>query len=239
LNKAVDYYPGQTTLAIATCLKASGVDEVVLYINRCTRADIDALLAAGLGVHFVFETNPTYDSYFSAAQGHIDAMYAVSAANDLGLPTNTVVYLTVDENIDPRKTVPYFNAADTVFAGSRILGGVYGFQSMIDFARSQFGNFGKHLWQTYGHPNGDLDLWQNLQEPLCGIEVDVNDCYVHGLEPIVDRATYAAEIESFVKETIKVMVEQDGETRNAIAAAAGSPASASDVIAAIVKKLSA
>jgi len=152
----------------------------VLYLNRCTRADIDAILDAGLELHFVYETNPTYEGYFTWAQGRADANACIAMAAARGLPTATVVYLTVDVNLDPVKTIPYFNAADPLLAASPVVGGVYGFQSMIDFARHEFGNLGKHLWQTYGIAQGTLDLWQTEQRPECGITVDVNQAYVAG-----------------------------------------------------------
>lgn len=185
MTEVLDYYAVQSPETLQ-CLKASGAGGIAHYLTasmsdprEINRQELENALAAGLEVHLVYEMNPTYPGYFTFAQGIQDCLQAQARLNDLGAPDGTVVYFTVDVNIDPNLVTEYFNGVESV-ATPRIVPGGYGYQRFCEFAYEHFPNIGKHLWQTYGIPTVPLDMWQHLQEVRCGVEVDVNDANVSG-----------------------------------------------------------
>lgn len=171
------------------CLKANGISGVARYLTnsetdqrQLTPQELQFAHDAGLEVFFVYEMNPVYAGYFTANQGRIDALAAMDRLNWLGAPEGVVCYFAVDA---PAGTIPpsvldeYFNGVESV-CGTRFKPGVYGYAAHVEYARSNFPNTGKHLWQTYGTPQGPLDMWQHEQKTLCGVEVDINDATVSG-----------------------------------------------------------
>lgn len=187
MNIVLDFY-GPHTEATYGCL-AQNAQGIARYLTnsphdprQLTPDEVRWAHAAGLEVHVVYEMAPTYAGYFTFDQGVADCQNAMARLDELGAPEGTVCYFAVDA---PPSTIPvsvldeYFNGVASVQT-SRIVPGIYGFQAHIDYARTRFPNVGKHTWQTYGTPNGPLDLWQHLQEVRCGVEVDVNECSVSG-----------------------------------------------------------
>lgn len=181
----LDFFARQDRDTLA-CFKASGASGIARYLTdspfdrrQISKAEVADAHAVGLGVHFAYEMNPTYPAYFTFPQGAEDCRQAQERLTELGAPDGTVVYFTVDTNVDPVLTVGYFNGIESA-ATPRITPGIYGYQRMCEYAHSQFPNLGKHLWQTYGTPTLTLDLWQHLQEDRCGVSVDVNDAVVDG-----------------------------------------------------------
>ena len=140
--------------------------------------------ALGLAVHLFFEMNPTYPAYFTFAQGAEDCRQAQARLAELGAPDGTVVYFTVDTNIEPSLTPEYFNGVESAVT-PRIIPGLYGYQRMSEYAYSHFPNIGKHLWQTYGTKTVTLDGYQHLQEARAGVAVDVNEVSAPGWRPTV------------------------------------------------------
>jgi hypothetical protein len=185
MTTVLDYYAVQNR-ATLQCFKNGGADGIAHYLTasmsdprEINRQELEDSHAVDLAVHLVYEMNPTYAGYFTFAQGAEDCRQAQARLVDLGAPEGTVVYFTVDVNIDPNLTVEYFNGVASAVT-PKIIAGCYGFQRMCEFAFQRFPNVGKHLWQTYGTRTVPLELWQHLQETRCGVEVDVNDCTVDG-----------------------------------------------------------
>src|SRR5439155_26120068 len=115
------------------CLKTSGVDAIARYLTasmgdarQLTTREVADAHAAGLGVIFVFEMNPTYPGYFTFAQGVSDCQNAHARLIDLGAPVPSVVYFTVDTNIVPALTTTYFDGIESV-AGDAVTVGGYGY----------------------------------------------------------------------------------------------------------------
>ncbi len=182
-------YDKVATLDELRAFVAAGAAGIVRYIRlsdadptEITRQEVVDAHSVGLEVLFVIESNPTFPGYFTAVNGERDAQRCLAFLDALGAPAAVPFYLPVDTNIDPNLTLPYFNAADPIIQASPRAGsgGVYGYETMVEFARSEFGNLGRHLWQTYGNPHYPLDLWQRQQTNVGGVTVDINDCYIEG-----------------------------------------------------------
>lgn len=194
----LDYYAVQNR-ATLQCFKDSGVSGIAHYLTtsmsdprEINRQELEDSHAVGLAVHLFYEMNPTYPAYFTFAQGAEDCRQAQNRLADLGAPDGTVVYFTVDTNLEPTRVVEYFNGVESAKT-PRITPGLYGYQRMCEFAYANFPNIGKRLAQTYGTPTVPLDLWQHLQERRCGTEVDVNDCTADGWRKETDVAETAQE----------------------------------------------
>lgn len=188
MGVVIDYFSphGRTFM---DCVAAQGVNGIARYLTnsptdarQVTESEIADAHAAGLSVHFFYEMSPTYPAYFTYAQGAEDCRQAVYRLREIGAPDGTVVYFTVDVNVDPNIVVEYFNGIDSMTTPQIVPGG-YGFESFCDFARARFPEVGKHLWQTYGTAHGPLDAWQHEQLAMCGVAVDLNECSVAGWRP--------------------------------------------------------
>jgi len=166
-------------------------------IRQVTKQEVDDALALGLSVHFFYEMNPTYPAYFTHAQGQEDCRQAQWRLAELGAPRDTVVYFTVDTNIEPSLCDEYFNGVESGVTPA-IIPGAYGYQRFCEYAYANFPNVGKHLWQTYGRPTVPLDGYQHLQEVRAGVEVDVNDVSVSGWTTTVP--TSATEVDVSFKD---------------------------------------
>jgi len=218
----VDYYSDfllpDDSAAFMRCLKASGIDAIARYLTasmgdarQLTVREVADAHAAGLGVIFVFEMNPTYPGYFTFAQGVSDCQNAHARLIDLGAPAPSVVYFTVDANIAPALTTPYFDGIESV-VGDAVIAGGYGYERFVEYARANFSNVGKRLWQTYGTARGPLDLWQHEQLAMCGVTVDINDATVSGwrkdMDPEDEKALAEAGLDPNTIETIKRAIDE-------------------------------
>lgn len=203
----LDYYSAHDHGTMA-CFAANGATGIARYLVDDPANDPRALTAQevadahelGLSVHCFFEMNPTYAAYFTLAQGQHDARSALAHLRMLGAPHGTVVYFAVDA---PASRVPvnvldeYCNGIQDVLDNEDdglIAPGLYGFEAHVEYARTRFPKFGQHLAQTYGTPQGPLDLWQHEQDAICGVSVDKDDCTVDGWrkeEPVADLPQYA------------------------------------------------
>lgn len=189
MTVVVDYFSPHDR-AFMDCLVQNGVAGIARYLTNSPRdkrqitpQEIDDAHAAGLAIHFWYEMNPTYPGYFTFAQGAEDCRQAVYRLQELGAPAGTVVYFTVDTNMDPQLADEYFNGVESMVT-PQIAPGIYGYGRMVEHARKNYPNTGQHLAQTYsGRPLGPVDLWQHEQDALCGVSVDFNECSVAGWRP--------------------------------------------------------
>jgi peptidoglycan hydrolase-like protein with peptidoglycan-binding domain len=126
----------------AEALAAAGVRVVGRYLTNhrvtgardkaLTGAELRAIGAAGLGLWPIFEEGGDEASWFTFAQGIVDAHRAQDAAVHLGIPKQTTLYFAVDldasaEQIDSA-VLPYFRgvAAGLEDRGNTYKAGVYG-----------------------------------------------------------------------------------------------------------------
>lgn len=81
-------------------IAVAGFVSVGRYLKSLTRAEVDALHAAEIGLWLIFETTATR-ALGGAAAGESDGVKAASQAKALGAPPGTVIYWTVDTDVLP------------------------------------------------------------------------------------------------------------------------------------------
>lgn len=69
--------------------------------SHLTSDEVKLITEGGLYIVSLYEKNPTKLSYFTAAQGQLDAIRAIKKAKDLGQPLRTPIYFTVDYDASP------------------------------------------------------------------------------------------------------------------------------------------
>jgi len=131
----------------AACLRQAGVDFAFRYYSltthqpekRITRAEADALCAAGLQLGAVYEDGPTAVSYFTEARGRQDMANAIRFATDLGQPAGSAIYFTVDYDAPAADTMGPISDYFQALAGSPTpyTIGVYGSGAVCDFIKQQ------------------------------------------------------------------------------------------------------
>lgn len=99
----------------AKILKSNGYEIIGRYISGRFATSIDELtgiLNSGLNVFPIYETGGYEPSYFVNGQGSKDAVSAVQVAKSLGIPEGTVIYFTVDYDMQGYQidnlVIPYF-----------------------------------------------------------------------------------------------------------------------------------
>jgi len=131
-NKGLD--SAKSLAHVAAQLVAKGYSWVARYYFRSshfkdvlTAAEAKALAAAGLWVVAVYENGfPTTASYFTAAQGHVDAADAVLCAQHAGQPHGTPIYFAVDYDSAPKAVDDYFRAVSVIVRNAGYTPGIYG-----------------------------------------------------------------------------------------------------------------
>lgn len=130
------------TASKATTLANNGYNVVGRYLTgtiggsiskALTRSEINIIFNAGLRFFPIYQTNATYSTYFTYSKGSSDARAAITAAENLGIPTNTIIYFAVDfDAVDDQVTssiLPYFSAVKACFDNYVLKGyrvGIYG-----------------------------------------------------------------------------------------------------------------
>lgn len=197
--EVLDYYSAKDKATMA----GFGTQGIARYLTnspfdprQVTKQEVQDAHDLGLSFYFFYEMNPTYPAYFTFQQGAEDCRQAQDRLKELGAPNETVVYFTVDTNIEPSACDVYFNGVESVKTPA-IVPGAYGYQRLCEHAAQNYPNIGKHLWQTYGQPTVKLDAWQHLQENRAGVEVDVNDVSVPGWAGNGETVTDAEFLEKY------------------------------------------
>lgn len=129
------------TAQTAQTIKANGYQIVGRYLTgtvggtrskAITKAEAQIIFDAGLKFFPIYQDGGYYLDYFTSAQGNSDAIKAVKAANQLGLPKGTIIYFAVDfDAYDYQVTshvLPYFYSLSQRMRalGSPYRIGVYG-----------------------------------------------------------------------------------------------------------------
>lgn len=95
-----------------------------------TITEAKIILKAGLRFFPIYQTSSNSESYFTPEKGISDAQSAITAADALGLPADTIIYFAVDfDAMDYQITnsvIPYFEKVSEEIAKSRYKVGVYG-----------------------------------------------------------------------------------------------------------------
>ena len=126
----------------AQALAAAGYTTIGRYLTnssvsgaldkRITSDEVSAIAGAQLRVWPIFEEGGDELSWFSRAQGALDARSAVDAARALGVPKQTTIYFAVDLDVTPdditTSITPYFEgvAQGLSDTGDTYKAGVYG-----------------------------------------------------------------------------------------------------------------
>jgi len=104
-----------------------------------TSSEIQIILNAGLRFFPIYEDHGTTNSYFTSNQGAYDAYKAIVASENLGLPSGTFIYFSVDyDAIDSQVTsnvIPYFQAIKSYFdnyCSQKYKVGIYGARNLCN-----------------------------------------------------------------------------------------------------------
>ncbi|MFA4137704.1 MULTISPECIES: DUF1906 domain-containing protein [unclassified Brevibacillus] len=169
----------------AIAMAAAGMKFVCRYLvpismewKRLTRAEAEAITAAGMQVVSVFQRG-TNDAAGGAVNGSRDGKAALYEAKLVGQPVGTAIYFAVDFDAQPKDYAAieaYLRAAAKELPGYSV--GVYGSHAVLEEMAKR--GACKHFWQTYAWSRGNLSKAANLYQyqngqTLAGHTVDYND----------------------------------------------------------------
>jgi hypothetical protein len=173
------------TAKTAAAIAAAGYSFAARYLvptgyKRLTRAEAEAITAAGMQIVSVYETTADRAAG-GATNGAIDGSNAAGTARAIGQPAGSAIYFAVDFDAQPKDydaIEAYFRAAARQIIGYEI--GVYGSYAVIEEMARR--GAAKHFWQTYAWSRGKKSLRANLYQwqndtRLAGIGVDLNEGY--------------------------------------------------------------
>jgi len=187
----------RTTNALP-CLISGGLSSIIRYYarttmqpeKRLTRAEAEAIVAAGLSLSMVHQAGGADLGSFSAGKGRLDAHYTFRHAIEvIGQPSDTMIYFAVDFDCSPVQVVsniiPHFeaiNAVNTSGAFSkRFRIGAYGNGAVLSRLLEDGLIEAAWLSQSTGHhgsaafkSSGKWTLFQKLPSTLCNLGVDVD-----------------------------------------------------------------
>lgn len=179
------------------CLRAEGVETIIRYYarttrqaeKRLTRAEADAIVAAGASIAVVHQAGGASAGSFSRANGELDAEYALTYAIEvIGQPAASAIYFAVDFDCNAtqftRNVVPHFEALNESNQSGdfskRFVIGAYGNGLVLDGLLTAGLCGPAWLSQSTGHHGSKAfkasNRWTLFQGPsssLCGIGVDV------------------------------------------------------------------
>lgn len=164
-------------------LKNAGADFVARYLNNNSHTEAHGLLAAGLKIVSVFETNPTSAAYFVKGKGIDDAKNAINLAKAIGQPTHSAIYLTADFDVqcaDVPAVVDYFREAQETLGPAGYYTGCYAkYDVLVSLHNAGVGGY---YWEPASWSNGRVDSLACMYQAkynlnVCGIPVDLDECY--------------------------------------------------------------
>lgn len=169
----------------AKAIKEAGYEFAGRYLvpttmwKALTRAEAQALTAAGLKILTVWET--TADRVKGSANaGSADGANALKCAREIGMPSSGVIYFAVDfgaQASDMDAIEAYLRAARQNTEEYEI--GVYGSYSVVEeMAKRKACN---HFWQCVGWSYGQKSPHRNVYQAkwgmsVAGVAIDVNEC---------------------------------------------------------------
>lgn len=180
------------SMPVARTIKHAGYSGCARYLgaktlrlpNGMTREEVSALRVQGLEIVSIWETTPTYASYFTPSQARQDAQYALKEADWLHQRAGSTIYFTVDydaQEADFSAIIDYFSILRSVL-GARYKLGAYG---GIRTLRALQGSSGAPdaYWQTIAWSGGErfngVSLYQaEVSQRVNGFAVDINEVLV-------------------------------------------------------------
>ena len=210
------------TLEKAKAIAAEGYKFVARYLvperyawKRLTRAEAEAITAAGMKIVSVFETTANRPAG-GAAAGALDGAEALREARLIGQIPGTAIYFAVDfdagnEHFDTIEAYLRAAAAAVCPAGYEV--GVYGSCAVIEEMARR--GAAKHFWQTYAWSKGKKSARANIYQykngqTVAGHPVDLNESYGGegwwNLKPAEEQ--YPDGLSDFAKEAWKWVVEK-------------------------------
>lgn len=171
----------------ARAIRAAGYEFVCRYLvperyawKRLTRAEAEAITAAGMQIVSVFETTANRPAG-GAAAGAVDGAEALKEAKLIGQPLGSAIYFAVDFDAgakDMDAIEAYLRAAGEAIKGYRV--GVYGEYDVVEEMARR--GAAKHFWQTYawsrGRKSPRANIWQHKNDvTIAGHHVDLNESY--------------------------------------------------------------
>jgi hypothetical protein len=173
------------TAALASKFKSDGYEFVCRYLvpngwKMLTRAEAEAVSAAGLQIISVFET--TADRALGGyAAGLSDGAQAIQSARVVGQPKGTRIYFAVDFDataLQMPTVIDYIRGCST--ATPEYSTGVYGSASVVQAVRAAGACSG--YWQTYawsrGVKNSGIHVYQYQNNiTVNGIGIDLDESY--------------------------------------------------------------
>lgn len=197
--KGLDFTTPLST-AKAKELADNGIQFVCRYLvperlrsKRITKAEAEAITAAGMQIVSVYETTADRAKGGSEA-GRADGIAALKETKIVGQPVGSAVYFAVDYDAQPAEydiIEAYLRNAFAELPGYAV--GVYGsFAIVEEMARRKACT---HFWQTYAWSRGKLSSHVNVYQykngvKVCGITCDLNDSFGNeGWWQVAERTT--------------------------------------------------
>lgn len=207
------------TLEKAKALADLGYKFVCRYLvperyawKRLTRAEAEAITAAGLQIVSVFETTANRPAGGGPA-GFLDGTEALREAVSIGQPVGTAIYFAVDFDASAKDydaIEAYLRAAAGAIPGYRV--GVYGEYDVIEEMARR--GAAKHFWQTYAWSGGKKSAKANIYQykngqTVAGHPVDLNESYGNeGWWNLNEKKQSQDGLSSWAKEAWKWVVEK-------------------------------
>lgn len=167
-----------------TGLANNGIKYVGRYLSHSswkglTNNEATMLKTAGIDIFSIYETNPTSLTYFTESKGKSDALDAIALAQEVGQPTGTAIYFTVDYDAQPAHfpaILAYFKAIKENLSGFKL--GAYGSYAVLNFLHDN--NIADYYFQTVawsqGQRNNFLNIYQyQCDKTLAGVNVDYDN----------------------------------------------------------------
>lgn len=182
-TKAIDCAT-QLTVESATELKNEGISLVGRYLGHSWKGlsanEVAAIEGSGIKIFSIYETSPTKESYFSYDQGKEDAAGAIKFANEIGQPSESAIYFTVDfdaQAADMAKILDYFNGVNDGLNGSFKVGS-YGEFDVIEQIHAH--GLAQYYFQTYAWSKGEKSKFTSIYQykngqQIAGIGVDLDE----------------------------------------------------------------
>lgn len=179
----------------AKILKNNGYQIVGRYLTggdfkELRNGEAERIIQEGLFLFPIFQENGRQTSDFSYSRGQTDALNALNAAREKGMPAGTIIYFAVDfDAVDVEVTnyvIPYFEAIVDYMRNSEYRIGVYGARNVCrrvseisssivssfvsDMSTGYSGNIGYKLPQNW---NYDQINNVTISDPIYGsLEID-------------------------------------------------------------------
>lgn len=187
MEKGIDSAQRLSNRAIDLC-KKDGIQYIARYIGSAEnwktlkQDELEVILSNKLKLLSIWETNPTYPSYFSFDKGKQDAENATQYAQELGQSSGTAIYFAVDfsaERADLPSIVDYFTGIREGI-DAKFFPGAYGSYDVIRTLQAH--KSVTYFWQTYAWSNNKvckgIHLYQHKNEvAFSDIKVDYNNVF--------------------------------------------------------------